>query len=182
MKKLKIIFLSSMFGIFALNTNLNAQSDQADIQGSDPQVFAKINHERMHEKMHERRGNRLEFLTKELNLTPDQQNKINSQFEKDKKLMDKLWEKQKNTMKKSHEKVNSILTPEQKAKLENIKNERKEEMMKNYANMKGDGNSKDCKMHKKNKMHKNKWHKGHKGKGHKMHKGEGKAANPILLP
>lgn len=81
----------------------------------------------------------LDKMAKELNLTPDQKQKISAIMkengEKRKTEMDKKREEAKAEMEATDKKITDILTPEQAQKFEKMKTDRKEKMEKKMKKM-----------------------------------------------
>lgn len=73
------------------------------------------------EQMEKWNEKRVERLTEKLSLTPEQQKSLKAVF-------DEQAAKHGKTMKETDEKINALLTPEQKTKFEKMKSERKEKM------------------------------------------------------
>ncbi len=83
------------------------------------------------EKMH---AKRLDKLTKELSLTPDQKEKVSvilkESGEKNKAEMQKMKDSMKAMKEETDQKITAVLTPEQAQKYEKMKQDRKEKMKK----------------------------------------------------
>jgi Spy/CpxP family protein refolding chaperone len=87
--------------------------------------------------MHHQRGNQLEWLSKQLNLTDDQQAQVKPILEDQSKQMkttredttltqDQKREKMKQLHESTHSQINDILTPEQQKKFAQLKDQQKE--------------------------------------------------------
>lgn len=67
---------------------------------------------------------KLEKMTKELDLTPDQQARVKAVLEEQKPKMQALHEQKKKLAEETHQRIESVLTEEQKAKFAEMKRER----------------------------------------------------------
>lgn len=75
---------------------------------------------------------RLEKMTKKLNLTTDQQASFKTILEQSKTKMDAIREQMKSLHEDTQEKIRGVLTDDQKKKFDEMKKERKEHMEKEH--------------------------------------------------
>ncbi len=84
------------------------------------------------QKIEEIKEKHMDKLTRELNLTSDQQSKVKAAFDEQKPKIEALHkemaEKRKALMEETDGKIEAVLTPEQKTKYEKIKAERREKI------------------------------------------------------
>ncbi|MEW6677800.1 MAG: Spy/CpxP family protein refolding chaperone [Pseudomonadota bacterium] len=82
-------------------------------------------------------GARVEFMAKKLQLTPDQQAQMKTLFEEQRQLREQMRATMQDRMK-------NILTQEQFAKLEDMREQRMERMERNRGNDRGPGMGRGC--------------------------------------
>lgn len=94
----------------------------------------KRDHAKMEERMEERKAKRLERMTKELNLTADQQKSVKEALDAQSAKMKEMHRDSGDQMKALKEetdgKINAVLTDEQKAKFATMKEDMKKDHMK----------------------------------------------------
>lgn len=90
-------------------------------------VWAGENHEKgSHDKMEHRSEKRLDHLKKKLNLTDEQQKKIQSIQESKREKKKAIHEQMKALHDETQAEIRAVLTPEQQAKFDEMKANRKE--------------------------------------------------------
>ena len=120
-------FAAALFFAFSVTT----RARDAGTQQSNPQAQTESG---THQGQH---ASRLEWLSKELNLTDDQQAKLKPILEEKSKQMkatredstltqDQKSEKMKQIHESTHSQINGILTPEQQKKFAQLKEQQKE--------------------------------------------------------
>ena len=120
-----LFFAAALFFAFTFTT----RAQDAGAQQSNAQAQTESG-------MHHQRGNQLEWLTKELNLTTEQQAKVKPILEDQSKQMkatredttltqDQKREKMKQLHDSTHSQINDILTPEQQTKFAQLKEQQK---------------------------------------------------------
>ncbi len=119
-------------GTMLATFNVNAQTP-ALADSNEPQMHQKLSAEEMRQKMEERHQKMAEKLADDLNLTDEQRQKAKEINENGRKEMEPMMEEMKNIREKMDTKrqenmqeFEKILTPEQKAKFDNMKKEHQE--------------------------------------------------------
>jgi Spy/CpxP family protein refolding chaperone len=124
-KPAALFFAAALFFVFSVTT----RAQDAGTQQTNP-------HTQTETGMHHQSGNQLEWLTKELNLTAEQQAKVKPILEDQNKQMktmredttltqEQKREKMKQLHESTHSQINDILTPEQQKKFAELKEQQK---------------------------------------------------------
>jgi Spy/CpxP family protein refolding chaperone len=124
-KSVAPFFAAALFFAFSVTTHAHSASTYP----SNPQAQTENG-------MHHQRGNQLEWLTKELNLTDEQQAQVKPILDDQSKQMkttredttltdEQKHEKMKQIHHSTHTKINGILTPEQQKKFTQLQDQQK---------------------------------------------------------
>jgi Spy/CpxP family protein refolding chaperone len=124
-KSAALFFAVALFFAFSVTT----RAQDVGTQQSNPQAQTESG-------MHHQRGNQLEWLSKELNLTDEQKAQVKPILEDQSKQMKTTREETTLTDEQKHEKmkqihhstnakINEILTPEQKKKFDQLQDQQK---------------------------------------------------------
>ena len=124
---MKLVHASAAFLLIAWSTVSLVRAE--DMGGKDPQ--------KMEQMQQERESKRLERMTKKLNLSPDQQTSVKAALNDQRAKMEDLMKQMKAIHEDTENKINAVLTADQKTKYaamqEEAKEKRQDHWKKNHA-------------------------------------------------